>query len=338
MNSHFSDFAPVRLSTDAFPPHRRLEMWRDIYDRTLADFYGRTVGHLDIEPINDQPFRAGVTLRSLPGLGIAHGYRSDAHYHRTREVAARSSDNLILGAGLSGESSFSQRGRAATLAAGEAVLMSATEASTSTLRSGGRLAILSVPRSVISTMVVDAGSLLLRPLPRHGEALKLLLGYLGALDKASELRGAALQRAVVSHVYDLLAAALGATADAMEQAQTRGIRAARLAMIRADVLAHLSDARLSAKTIARRHGVTDRYVHLLFAGTGQSFGRFVEEERLKRAFALLTHPTRTVGKIGEVASTVGFPEPSTFSRAFRRRFGDTPSGVRRSGADEPAQN
>jgi AraC-like DNA-binding protein len=334
MNPDFTDFVPVRLSTDAFPHDRRLQMWRDIYDRTCADFYGRTVGHLDIEPINDQPFRAGVTLRSLPGLGIAHGYRSDAHYHRTREVAALSSDNLILAAGLNGVIRFCQRGREATLGAGEAVLLSATEASTNTLRSGGRLMMLSVPRAVVSTMVVDAGSMLLRPIPRHGEALKLLLAYLGTLDKMTELRDAALQRAVVNHVYDLLAAALGAAPDAMRAARAGGIRAARLATIRADVLANLSDVGLSAKTISRRHGVTDRYVHLLFAETGQSFGRFVEEERLKRAFALLTHPTRAVRKIGEVAGAVGFPEHSTFNRAFRRRFGDTPSGVRRNGIDE----
>jgi transcriptional regulator GlxA family with amidase domain len=110
--------------------------------------------------------------------------------------------------------------------------------------------------------------------------------------------------------------------DAMEAARARGICAARLATIRADVLANLAGARLAAKTVGRRHGVSDRYVHMLFAETGQSFGRFVEEERLKRAFALLTHPTRAVRKIGEIASTVGFPEPSMFSRAFRRRFGD----------------
>ena len=63
-------------------------MWREIYGRTIAKF--------DIEPINDMPFRAGVTLRSLPGLGIASGHRSDARYHMTRELAAKSSDKSKL--------------------------------------------------------------------------------------------------------------------------------------------------------------------------------------------------------------------------------------------------
>ena len=99
-------------------------------------------------------------------------------------------------------------------------------------------------------------------------------------------------------------------------------------MIRADVLARLSEARLSAKTVAKRHGLTDRYVHMLFEETGQTFSRFVEEERLKRAFALLTDPTRPSMRIGEIASQVGYSEHSVFTRAFRRRFGDTPGNVR----------
>jgi hypothetical protein len=51
-------------------------------------------------------------------------------------------------------------------------------------------------------------------------------GYLGTLDKATELRGPE------------LAVALGPAPDAMATARTGGIRAARLATIRADVLAN----------------------------------------------------------------------------------------------------
>jgi AraC-like DNA-binding protein len=171
--------------------------------------------------------------------------------------------------------------------------------------------------------VVDAVSRLIRPPPRGNEALRLLLGYLRGLSEMSAIREAEMQRLVVAQVHDLLVSALGVTPDAMVTAQGGGIRAAR----RGSPLSRRCAGqplrpRLSAKTISRRNGVSDRYVHLLFAETGQSFGRFVEEERLKRAFALLTHPTRAVRKIGEIASTVGFPEPSMFSRAFRRRFGD----------------
>ena len=42
-----------------------------------------------------------------------------------------------------------------------------------------------------------------------------------------------------------------------------------------------------------------------------------------------TWPVPRNGRIGDLAIHVGFAEHSTFNRAFRRRFGDTPTGVRR---------
>jgi transcriptional regulator GlxA family with amidase domain len=97
--------------------------------------------------------------------------------------------------------------------------------------------------------------------------------------------------------------------------------------MRADVLANLAEMRLSAKVVAKRHGLSDR-VHDLFEQTGQTFNPFVEEQRLKRAFAMLTDPARNDTRIGEIAAEVGFVEDSTFTRAFRRRFGETPGDSR----------
>jgi transcriptional regulator GlxA family with amidase domain len=160
-------------------------------------------------------------------------------------------------------------------------------------------------------------------------ALNLLLAYAELLRQQGPTRDAALAEEVADHLTDLVALALRPTGDAPLPASNGGVRAARLAAIRADVLANLGQIGLSARTIARRHGVTDRYVHMLFEETGQTFGRFVEEERLKRALALLTDPERARQRIGDIACAVGFAEHSSFDRAFRRRFGDTPGGMRR---------
>jgi AraC-like DNA-binding protein len=39
-------------------------------------------------------------------------------------------------------------------------------------------------------------------------------------------------------------------------------------------------------------------------------------------------------RISDIAATAGFSELSTFNRAFRQRFGDTPRGVRRTRRDD----
>jgi AraC-like DNA-binding protein len=156
-----------------------------------------------------------------------------------------------------------------------------------------------------------------------------LSGYLGLLEENHALADPQTAPLIVTQIHNLVAAAIGASRDTMELAKRRGVREARLASVRADILTNLSEVGLSPKAVAGRLGVSDRYVHLLFEETGQTFSRFVEEERLRRAFALLTDPTRAGVRIGEIALQVGFSEHATFDRAFRRHFGDTPRNVRR---------
>jgi AraC-like DNA-binding protein len=67
---------------------------------------------------------------------------------------------------------------------------------------------------------------------------------------------------------------------------------------------------------------------MLFQSDGTSVTEFVREERLKRAHAMLLSPRFAVRKIAEVAYAAGFNDLSYFNRAFRRRFGHSPSAVR----------
>jgi AraC-like DNA-binding protein len=107
-------------------------------------------------------------------------------------------------------------------------------------------------------------------------------------------------------------------------------RKSRLTPIIDDILSNLSKPGLSAKTVAKRHGITDRYVHLLFKQSGQTFSRFVQEERLKRAHALLSNPDLNWMRISEIAFECGFGDLSTFNRSFRDRYGNHPKGIRAS--------
>src|SRR5262249_28916177 len=129
----------------------------------------------------------------------------------------------------------------------------------------------------------------IRPI-EQSPALRLLLDYAVLVRRQKPIVDPVLAHHVSRHLIDLLALAIGPTSETRERASTGALRTARLATIRADVLANLSEARLSAKTVAKRHGVSDRYVHMLFEETGQTFSRFVEEERLQRALGLLTDP------------------------------------------------
>ena len=129
----------------------------------------------------------------------------------------------------------------------------------------------------------------------------------------------------VAHIRDLAILALGGARDAACLANGRGVRAARLRAIRNDIEAHLTDTELGVAWITKRHGISERYLRSLFADDGMSFTSFVLERRLMRAHAALNHSMRN---ISEIAYDCGFSDLSWFNRAFRQRFGMTPSEVR----------
>ena len=106
------------------------------------------------------------------------------------------------------------------------------------------------------------------------------------------------------------------------------MRAARLEAIKADLT---RDASLSIDEIARRQGVTPRYVQILLEEQGTTFGEFVTERRLDVARSMLRSPRYAGWSIAGIAFEAGFRDLSHFNRRFRRRFGVTPSEFRRHG-------
>ncbi len=171
----------------------------------------------------------------------------------------------------------------------------------------------------------------MRVIPHSNEALRLLTGYLKMLHEGLSLATPELRDRVATHVHDLVAMAIGTTTDGAALAEERGVRAARLAAIKADIRTHLDRRDLSVVAVAARQHVTPRYVQLLFEGEGTTFSQFVLEQRLARAHQLLTSPRHAGWTVSAVALASGFGDLSHFNRSFRRRYGATPSDVRCAG-------
>jgi AraC-like DNA-binding protein len=165
-----------------------------------------------------------------------------------------------------------------------------------------------------------------RYIPAGTEALALLPGYLRMLRRLTDPR--VIERSV-TYVYDLMALALGATSEAAAIANGRGVRAARLNAVKADIAANLTSRDLSVAAVALRQGVTPRYIHMLFDGEGTTFSQFVLAERLAYAHRLLLDSGHAHQSIGAIAYASGFGDLSHFNHAFRRHYGATPSEVRR---------
>jgi AraC-like DNA-binding protein len=314
----------LRFSTDDFPEHRRIDAYRDIYSRTI-------VKH-DVEPLGDEPFFFEADLHSLPGLGLASSTFSPCRrWHAAEHI---DSDDLLFGVALSGGCVLHQRGRETVIGQGEAVLTSAAHPIQVIIGVPSRHFSLRLPRAIFETRIADPDACNGRLIPSNSEGLALLTGYIDEI-RLTELTSPALCDLVVSHVHDLVALLLGVKGDAHQLAQSGGARAARLAAILREIERRSGDPGLSATTIARLLGVTPRYVHLLLEETGKSLSHHVLQRRLERSVVLLRDPLQRHRRIADIAAEVGFTDLSYFNRAFRRRYGATPSDIRHARSSIP---
>ena len=312
----------MRLSTDELPLRNRREI--------IHEMYAQTVFRADLEPKKGSPFDFDVKLFGLPDLGVAAACFSECRtYHRMEHGCG---EDLIFNLTLEGGRTVSQRGQEVTLKAGEAVL--ATIDPVVTTMQPSRFLSFRLPRARLEPLVADLDSSLLQPIRADVGALRLLPSYIGAIDEATSAP-AEVRELVVAHVYDLIALTLGAQRDAREIAEGRGVRAARLRAIREDIAGRLGDPSLSIATVALRHGVSPRYVGMLFETSGTTYSSYVLEQRLQQARRLLADPRQAHLTIGAIAMSCGFSDVPHFNRSFRRSFGATPSDIRASFRSRP---
>ena len=320
MTLESQDITGFRFSTADWVERDRLPIFREQI--------GRMIVRLDPEPLIDGAFHAEANVRELPGLGIGSWSCSNLRIARPRELLD-GTDDLVLTIITSGNVNASQRGREIALGPGEAVLMSSAEAGNMAVPSSpARFVGLRLPRKALAPLVSNPDDVLMRALPSNTEALRLLAFYLRKLDDGYRLSTPGLLDAVVTHLIDLGSLVIGASGDGAVVAQDRGLAAARLAAVKADISENLGYGDLTLLAVAARLRLTPRYIQRLFESVDTTFSEFVLGERLTRAHRLLTDAGRSDSTIGTIAFESGFGDLSYFNRTFRRHYGATPSDIR----------
>lgn len=308
----------IGFSTDALASGNRVEEWRHLF--------GRTICELDIEPLADREFHSRAVIRALPGLGVASGMSSGARYWRPHHLIRN--DDLVFVVNHGGTDRASMRGREAIVAPGQAVLFSADQVGGNANAGTSRFTTIRVPKAAIAPSLRDVGAAVLQPVSADNPALRYLRNYTSVLDDPEVQPNPEASRRVVSHIHDLIALALGATRDAAELAGRRGLAAARRRAIKADVARKAPDLGFGIASVARIHGLTPRYIQMLFEEEGTTFSEYLVLQRLALAHRLLGDSSHDRSKISDVALAAGFGNVSYFNRAFRRLFGATPSDIR----------
>jgi AraC-like DNA-binding protein len=306
------------FSTRGMAPEARVAALRDLQGR----------GTLPIEPLPGCVAQVEISKWAMGNVGVVlgklGGLRQVVPAH-AREFR----DEVFLGVNIAGMTVAGQGGREHALQAGEAVLFSSAEAGFRSSRPrSSRFLGLRLPHRTLAPLVPNLDQDSMHLISRQTRSLRLLVDYLFLLESSQDPRSVELDCAISTHVLDLIALSIGARQDAAEVAQGRGVRAARLQAIKADVATHFSEGYLSVAEVAMRHSVTPRYIHKLFETEDATFSEYVLARRLECAHRLLTD-RRLIGRsVTSIAFDSGFSDLSYFNRMFRRRYGATPTEVR----------
>lgn len=133
--------------------------------------------------------------------------------------------------------------------------------------------------------------------------------------------GQALQEPVVSMVRALLATSAGDDRARGPLAETVGLRAEQY------IQTHFTDPTLTPARVAAAHGISLRYLYRVLSDLGHSPAGLIRNLRLDACASEIARPGSP--HIGAIASNHGFLEQPHFTRAFKQRFGCTPTQWRR---------
>lgn len=304
----------INFNTDVLPE-------RDRFPAFCEGMFRHIIG-ADITRNAAAPFSGALDIRRAGAIKIALISVTPACLTRHASNLGDGNDAIVIQSWKRGSAGFTQGENDDHVESGETLIIDNAKPARLFAESAAQFWALTIPRHSIGGFAPGdacrtAGKL------TDSSGFRLLFGYLEEV-VAEDLDDCRIAQLVGDHLVDLAAFALGSNGSAGEG----GVRAARQSAILREIAQRSGDAGLSAAGVASSLGITTRYVHLLLEETGQSFTHHVLDQRLEKATELLRDPRWDYRKIADIAAEAGFTDLSYFNRAFRRRYGATPSDLR----------
>jgi AraC-like DNA-binding protein len=318
---------PIAVSSRELAPglddRVRFSLWQDLY---TAQF-----GRLDLSRAEERPFSAQFEFEQFGPVAIGRFAGTITRVARTAQHIASDSRQdfcLVVNRGRSSVSAL-HRSRVTRLAPNAAILLSDSEVAEIQGKTESPVLFLNMPRARLLELVADIDDLAGVALDPTAPVLRHLKRYLDIVLEGQAIRDdPELREHVGLNLVDLAVLALGPGLQQEQIARLRGLRAARLQEILAEIKIGFARPGFSPLSIALKLGLSPRYIQDLLHDVGTSFTERVTEYRLQKARGLLCDPKQDRARVAEIAYACGFNDLSHFNRCFRHRFGASPTQFR----------
>lgn len=306
------------LTTESVPLRRRADYWEEMVTQQFVPV--RCV------PTGRSAFSAQIRSTALDAVTLCEVRSHGTDVLRTPQHVSRSQENyFLLSVQLAGTGHLAQSGRTVILRPGDMALYDTARAYELKFAAEQQQLVLRIPREELLARCPGAESRVGIGIPGTLPVARLI-GDLGRSVIALESPGSERSRkSIASTLIDLVLDGL-----AEQEDRTGSTRAGALRLADAQRFAqrHLPDPDFSVAGWARAMGISDRYLRLLFAASGNSPAQYLWQRRLELAASKLRDRASLHQSITEIAFASGFSDSAHFSHAFRSFYGMTPRRYR----------
>lgn len=320
--AHGSDNAVDVWDSRAVPASQALGAFRDVISSAFMPWTP------DI-PKNNVVFEGRVESLSIGRGSVGLCRTTGVDSSKTKSNIANSPAECVYGNYvLSGEIHIEQADVRHVVRPGELILYHSYKPTRYSDKSGVRNANIafSIPVETFSD-TVDVESNFINTLLPAASLMEPLVGCFNMMARGMHLYSSAQMAALFNACAVLLPLSAGRLAPHEPEPRQPPLR---MALKLVDDM--LSDPDLTPQSAALRLGVSTRQLHRMFARSGDTFGNYVMNERLERVRGeLMSKSDRT--PISQLVFRWGFNDLSTFNRAFKRRFGQSPRSMKKARAE-----
>jgi AraC family transcriptional regulator, positive regulator of tynA and feaB len=308
----------VTWTTDAVKPDERFSFWREAVCQTILNV------STEARP---QRFWARLSGRSVGGFRFAAFDSSGHEIVRSRQLLSSApADNYLISLQRRGRCHIGQDDADLSLDPGEIAVVDGQRPFHVVFPQPVSRVLAVVPKAALDSIAPSLRQTPLLKISNRSPFAPLIRSHLLELANVTNELSEIEVNVLSSNLFDLMALSIARDTPAhMVRPELQ------LAAILVFCRQQLANPELSAQMVAARFNISIRTLQLWFKKTGQTFGKWMLDNRLEASRIALRDPNRRALSISEIAYRSGFNDLSHFNKAFRARFHQTPGEWRNGG-------
>lgn len=305
----------ITLSTAQVPLRDRNEYWRQVVCRSFVE--------LDVTHDTTRDYRGMVRTRTygeLQATRIACDPMIAARTPGNLRLSDR--DDFLVALQLRGRTVGFQDGRQVLLQPGDFALFDSERPYQVDFRGNGfDHLVFQLPRHHLTSIGVEGLRDSARIVRGDSSRGRLVATYLINLARMDALYDESERNRFGQVAIDLLGSSLRSDDTGYPRIEPDEL----LRRIKTYAKSRIGDSTLDPAAVARAMSISVRQLHRIFSNEDATFSTWLRETRLTRCWEDLADPRCADSSIAEIRRQNGYRDPAVFSRAFRNRFGMTPS-------------